>query len=42
MKRFWFTVSIILGLSLMGQISWAAKACVTDSFTISLRGWPKY
>ena len=40
MKKFWFTVSIILSLSLMGQISWAAKAYVTDSFRISLRGGP--
>ena len=40
MKKFWFTISIILGLSLMGQIGWAAKAYVTDSFKISLRGGP--
>ena len=40
MKKFLFTVSVFLGLSLVGQISWAAKAYVTDSFTISLRGGP--
>jgi len=40
MKRFWFTISAILALTLMGQISWAAKAYVTDSFRISLRGGP--
>ena len=40
MKRFWLTISAILTLSLMSQISWAAKAYVTDSFRISLRGGP--
>jgi len=40
MKRFCFTISAILALTLMGQISWAAKAYVSDSFRISLRGGP--
>ena len=40
MKKYWFTVSIILYLSLMSHTSWAAKAYVTDSFRISLRGGP--
>lgn len=40
MKRFQLIFSITLGLSLMAQASWAAKAYVTDSFRISLRRGP--
>lgn len=40
MKRFRFMIPVVLGLCLMGQSSWAAKAYVTDSFRISLRRGP--
>ena len=40
MKRFLFIISITLGICLMGQISWATRAYVTDSFRISLRRGP--
>lgn len=40
MRRFQFIVPAILGICLMGQTSWAAKAYVTDSFRISLRRGP--
>ncbi len=40
MKRFRPIILIALGLSLMDQASWAAKAYVTDSFRISLRRGP--
>jgi len=40
MKRFRLIIPIALGLSLIAQASWAAKAYVTDSFRISLRRGP--
>jgi len=40
MKRFRLIIPIALGLSLMAEASWAAKAYVTDSFRISLRRGP--
>lgn len=40
MKRFLLITFITLGLCLMGQMSWATKAYVTDSFRISLRRGP--
>jgi SH3 domain protein len=40
MKRFRLIIPIALGLSIIAQASWAAKAYVTDSFRISLRRGP--
>jgi SH3 domain protein len=40
MKIFRFIVPVTLGLSLVGQLSWAEKAYVTDSFEITLRSGP--
>jgi len=40
MKRFRLIMPIALGLCLVGQMGWAAKAYVTDSFRISLRRGP--
>ena len=40
MKRFRLIMPIALGLSIIAQASWAAKAYVTDSFRISLRRGP--
>ncbi len=40
MKGLRFIVAITLGLCLMGQTSWAAKAYVTDTFEITLRTGP--
>ena len=41
MKRFRPIIPIALGLSIIAQASWAAKAYVTDSFRISLRRGPR-
>lgn len=40
MKKFQYIIPIILGLGLVGQTSWAAKAYVTDTFKITLRTGP--
>jgi SH3 domain protein len=40
MKKFRLVFFVILGLFLMGQMSWAAKAYVTDSLEITFRTGP--
>ena len=40
MKKFRFILFITFGLCLMGQMSWADRAYVTDSFKITLRTGP--
>ena len=40
MKKFRFILFITLGLCLIGQLSWADRAYVTDSFKITLRTGP--
>jgi SH3 domain protein len=40
MKKFRFMLFLTLGLCLMGQMSWADRAYVTDSFKITLRTGP--
>ena len=40
MKKFPFILFMTFGLCLMGQLSWADKAYVTDSFKITLRTGP--
>jgi len=40
MKRFRLIIPIALGLCLVGQMGWAAKAYVTDYFRIRLRRGP--
>jgi SH3 domain protein len=40
MKKLRFILFITLGLCLMGQLSWADRAYVTDSFKITLRTGP--
>ena len=40
MKKFRFILFMTFGLCLMGQLSWADKAYVTDSFKITLRTGP--
>lgn len=40
MKKFRFILFMTFGLCLMGQLSWADRAYVTDSFKITLRTGP--
>jgi len=40
MKIFRYIISVILGLCLTGQLCWADKRYVTDSFKITLRSGP--